>query len=525
MNATALEPSVLRGNGDLPYSLLIELTVTDAEVIAELCMKCEGRERDDYALSALRLGVLALKQARGQVDAQALKREGELLLKDVAQALVEHRTYLDGTLSKTLQDYFDPTSGRFNERLERLLKKDGELESLLARKVTAADSELSRALAAHFGKDSPIFRLLSPNEAEGVLAALRNCVNLELKSQRDTVLREFSLDNKEGALSRLAGQLCDSNGKLQGNLQEKIDGLLKQFSFDDEQSALSRMSRAVADTNRAISSHLTLDDEKSALSRLKRELFGMIKEQSEAAQKFQEDVRVTLQRLEVRKTERAASTTHGLDFESNVFGVVSSEAQRLGDVASHVASHVGLISGCKIGDIVVELGPESTSPGAKIVVEAKEKKVYTLAEARAEIEKGRDNRAADAGLFVFSKKSAPLGLEPLTRYGQDVFVVWDAEDTASDLQLKLGLSVARALCIHKASKRVSESADFEEMDRALLEIGKQIDELDKIRRWAETIQNNSKEILERVRISSKKLRDQIDTLTQRLSDLRHLAAT
>ena len=102
MDAAVANGELVESNGDIPYSLFLELNVTDAEVIAELCQRVEGRERDDYALSALRLGVLALKQARGQVDAQALKREGELLLKDVAQALTEHRTHLDGTLSKAL---------------------------------------------------------------------------------------------------------------------------------------------------------------------------------------------------------------------------------------------------------------------------------------------------------------------------------------------------------------------------------------------------------------------------------------
>ncbi len=524
MNATVPESQVVNGNGDLPYSLLLELTVSDPEVIAEICLKCEGRERDDYVLSALRLGVLALKQARGQVDAQALKREGELLFKDVAQALSDHRTHLDRTLGETLKNYFDPTSGRFNERLERLLKKDGELETLLARKVTAADSEMSRALAAHIGESSPIFRLLSPNEGEGVLAALRKCVNSELEAQRTAVLREFSLDNESGALARLAGKLTDSNGKLQDNLQAKIDSLLKQFSFDDNDSALSKMSRTVETTNRAISSHLTLDDEKSALSRLKRELFGVLKDQSDAAAKFQEDVRLTLERIEVRRSERAVSTTHGIDFESKVVALVQSEAQRVGDVATHVANATGQISGCKIGDVVNELGPETSAPGARVVVEAKEKKVYTLAEARAEMAKARDNRAADAGLFVFSKKTAPTGLEPIARYGQDVIVIWDAEDPATDLCLKLGLSVARALCIHKAGKRAGESADVQEMDKALLEINKQIEELDEVRKSAESIQSSSNKILDRVRISTGKLRRQVETLTDRLTDLKQVLA-
>ena len=184
----------------LPYSLPLELTVTDPEVVAELFAKQEGRERDEYALGALRLGVLALKQARGQIDANTLKREGEHLLGNVQLALSEHRTNLDRTLVGTLKDYFDPKDGRFNERVERLLKKDGELETLLSRKVTAADSEMCRALGALVGKDSPLVRLLSPDESNEFLKALHLAVSKELEGQRTQVLREFSLDNKEGAV-------------------------------------------------------------------------------------------------------------------------------------------------------------------------------------------------------------------------------------------------------------------------------------------------------------------------------------
>src|SRR5262245_3237415 len=257
MDAAASLEADVNGNGSLPYSLLLELNVTDQELIRELCAQSEGRARDDYALSALRLGVLALKQARGQVDGQTLRREGELLLTNVAHALEAHQTKLDGTLTKTLREYFDPQGGRFNERVDRLLKKDGDLEAFLSRKITAADSEMSRSLMQHIGQGSPIFRLLSPNESEGLLASLRICIEGQLKQQRDSVLKEFSLDTKESALSRLVGQLKDSNGELQRDLKDRIGDLVKQFSFDDEQSALSRMAKTVG----AISNHLTLDDE------------------------------------------------------------------------------------------------------------------------------------------------------------------------------------------------------------------------------------------------------------------------
>ena len=97
MHATATdhEPDTL------PYSLLLELTVTDPERVADLIARQNGRDRDDYALGALR-------QARGQIDANALKREGERLLIDAQLALSGHRTHLSYSRRASR---FDPTAG------------------------------------------------------------------------------------------------------------------------------------------------------------------------------------------------------------------------------------------------------------------------------------------------------------------------------------------------------------------------------------------------------------------------------
>ena len=80
----------------------------------------------------------------------------------------------------------------------------------------------------------------------------------------------------------------------------------------------------------------------------------------------------------------------------------------------------GLIKNRKVGDCVIELGPESVAPGARIVIEAKEEANWTLAKAREEIELARKNRDARIGLFVLSRQSAGEGFEEVGRYGDDV---------------------------------------------------------------------------------------------------------
>jgi hypothetical protein len=72
MNASPLPAN----ENSLPIRL--ELVVTDAEVTRELSLRPEGRDRDEYARQALRLGVLALRQAAGALDAQTITREAIL---------------------------------------------------------------------------------------------------------------------------------------------------------------------------------------------------------------------------------------------------------------------------------------------------------------------------------------------------------------------------------------------------------------------------------------------------------------
>src|SRR5205085_1810673 len=110
--------------------------------------------------------LVALKQARGQLDGDTIKQEGERLLAALDGKLSQHSRGLNDQLSGVLKDYFDPESGRFQERIQRLVKKDGELEAVLRRQVGDHDSELCKTLTAHFGTDSRLMKLLSPTESE-----------------------------------------------------------------------------------------------------------------------------------------------------------------------------------------------------------------------------------------------------------------------------------------------------------------------------------------------------------------------
>ena len=459
-----------RSADDLPLSLPLEIVVNEAETIAELCRFPDGPLRDEFARQALRIGVMALRQARGQIDAEVVRREGDRLLMLMQQQLEEHSRGVNDRTASTLKEYFDPQSGRFQERVDRLVRRDGELELLLRRQLGDDDSELAKTLATHFGKDSELLKWLNPDQSQGLLGAFRAALEEQLAAQRDAVLKQFSLDHKEGALARFIHELNSRQGELTEQLQGQIESVVKEFSLDEENSALSRLvanvdraqrmitrefsldedasalsrlKRLLEQTNSAIEGHLSLDEENSALARLKRELLGLMESHRDQNQKFQEEVKLALQTMIARKQEAARSTRHGVDFEAAVLELLCAEAQKSGDILTMTGNIVGRIKNCKKGDGTLELGPESVAPGARIVIEAKEDAGYQLKKACEEIEEARKNRDAVIGVFIFSRKTAPAALESVFRVGDDVFVVWDMEEPASDLYLKLGISLAR----------------------------------------------------------------------------------
>ena len=510
------------GSPSLPYSLQLDLIVQDEDTISELVKYAEGSERDQFALKALRIGVLALRQARGEIDAERVRRESDRLMDGLKQSLEQHAGRINESVAQVLKEYFDPQSGRFQERVERLVRQDGELESVLKRNIGTNDSELAKTLAAHFGETSPLMKVLSPDQSQGLLANLQKLVEQQLTAQREQVLKQFSLDNKQSALSRFIGELTERQGELTEELHEKIDEVVKEFSLDDDTSALSRLVRNVDQAQRTITREFSLDEEASALSRLRRELTGLLEKQDEKARKFQEEVLSTLKSMSARKEESERSTRHGLVFEQAVCEMVQRAAQGAGDIATSTGNSVGLIRNCKVGDCVWELGPDNAAPGAKIVVEAKENATYDMQKARQEIEQARKNRGAQVGLFVFSQKTAPDGLDPIQRIGSDVFVVWDSEDVDSDLYLRVALTLAKALCVRSGRHSTKAKADFKAIDSAILEVEKRTGKLEQISTWAETIHRNADKIIGEARKMRLAIERQIDILTEKMDELKQL---
>lgn len=174
--------------------LKLSLFVQDPEVLAEL-QKLPEELRERFALQALRIGVLALRQASGQVDAEAIKKAGEGVVRE----------------------------------LERVVSEDirGEFEKALREYLKQQDETLRKNLGQHMGAESPIFRALSPTDAAGVQQQLKASMDRLLEERQQKILEQFSLDNGASALSRLVQRVQQTNRELHEQLTGTIDKAAK----------------------------------------------------------------------------------------------------------------------------------------------------------------------------------------------------------------------------------------------------------------------------------------------------------
>ena len=456
-------------------SIATYVIITDPETVAAVSESPEGTERDNFITSCLRIGVLALRQARGTVDERAVKHAGERLIDQIG-----------GTLSK----YFDAKDGLFEHRITALTSDGGALATLIHAQIAEAQRQ---------------YEAMPPALREVMLAT------------GDAIAAQFSLDDPTSALSRLVRDLTASHGSLTGELGVRMETMLGEFSLDKPDSALSRLVGRVDDAQRGITSQFSLDDPASALSRMSIGIDGRLNSIVQAQNSFQLEVFTLLSGLTAKKEAEARSTTHGIIFEETVGNMLRSQVESAGDILDACGNTTGVIRASKVGDFVLTLGADSAAAGARIVIEAKESASYSISSTIAEGDEACRNRAADICLFIHSARTAPMQ-DTLRRYGNTVVVRWDAN--GDDLALRAGYLVAKALSVRAGIKQGNEAESFAIIDKSIEVIRKQIDGFSEINTSAETITSAAGKVLNRARIMRGELEKHIELLATALATIR-----
>ena len=504
---------------------IVTFGITDPEVLLALGEYADGAERTQFLTTALKVGVMALRAARGTLDSDTMRNEGDRLLTELASRLNTWRAGLEERVTGSLSRYFDPKDGLFMERVDRLTRSDGELSAVMRQQVVDAQGHLTRTFDTFIGENSQLVRLLDPSGDNHLVDVLKQTLDAVVTTQNTTMARHFSLDHKDGALCRFLAELTAKHGDIHGALTRDMKAVVAEFSLDEEDSALSRLVARVEASQQRVADELSLDQEDSALQRLARMLTehqrSMMRNQHELAGKLD----TVLASVAVRRDESAKSTRHGVEFEEALGDHLRQEADAAGDVLQDAGTTTGLVTHCKVGDYVLTIGPEKLAAGARIVVEAKEHGGYDLARTLEEADLARRNRQATVCVFVHSTKTAPPSIPVFARYGHDLVVRWDADDDANDVYLKAALMVASALSVRASTHGKVDAASFAKIDRAVERMRKAIEGFDEINTSATTAKRAAERILERTRITQETLVEQIACICAEFTKLRESAAT
>jgi hypothetical protein len=503
---------------------IVTFAVSDPEVLLALSEYQDGAAKTNFLVTSLKVGVLALKAARGTLDSDTLRREGDRVMEELGARLNTWRSKFEERVSGSLAHYFDPQAGTFIDRVNRLTCDDGELASVVRRQVVEAQGTLSKVFEQFVGENSQLLRMLDPAGDNQLVQTLRATLDVAVQQQNEAILAQFSLDNKSGALVRLLGELTAKHGDLNQALSRDMAALVAEFSLDKEDSALSRLVSRVESAQSSLTAELSLDNENSALQRLHR-MFQehqntMLRQHLELANRLD----AAIQSMNTRRDEAAKSTRHGVEFEETLGDHLRELVRASGDVFQETGSTTGVRPNCKVGDYVITVGPEKIAAGARIVIEAKESASYDLVASLDEAELARNNRQAEICVFVHSTRTAPAGIPTFQRFGRDLVVRWNPDDDENDVWLEAALMVATALSVKAVSHNKDDAASFQKIDNAIERVRKALDGFEEVNTSANTIKNSAERILNRARIMQEALSTQVQAVVDEIIKVKVSAA-
>lgn len=472
-------------------------------------------QRTSLALDGWTIGLRAVLSAHRLAEESRLENIGDALVADIDQRLRAHMDQQQTALGEALRRYFDPRDGQVTQRLESFLKDDGELSRTLATYLAPESGALAKTLAREVGAASPLLRKLSPTDAEGVVCLIQRHMESALQQNRAELSRALDPLAPEGAMARLLGELRREVSEAEKDQAEMLAHIMKALDANDQTSLFSRMYAESRRASQTILESMNAERPGSLIATinasLRTALDGHRKQQAEALEAFAErqrrmeqSIQEAVTRLETRRTAEANTPRCGVDFEEALVRFTNGALRGGPYVVDAVGSRAGAQPRCRIGDLVVTFSADSPYAGSKLVIEAKHDRSYSVSQALGELESARRNRSAAVGLFVFATSHAPAGFAGVRRYGEDILVAWDPEDSATDPYLEMAIELGLALAAR--GKRVGEEGDLAALATVESRVLSEIERHEKIQKLADRIRRDAEDIAKELDISDKKLR-------------------
>jgi len=118
-----------------------------------------------------------------------------------------------------------------------------------------------------------------------------------------------------------------------------------------------------------------------------------------------------------------------------------------------------------------------------------------------------------------STKRHELSGKRISRWGEDILVVWDAGDPSSDIYFKAAISLARLILVQDRATQERTTADVTAMESAIATLFRDVALLDDILRMANTVKSSGENITTKATSLKKKIEAQLDVLREHVSVL------
>src|SRR5229473_6399967 len=188
----------------------LDLEVRDAIVIKYLSTFDEFT-RGDKALEALRVGVIAIQSASPTLDTRVVEEK----FREVEHSIEESITSFQNDARTRLEEYFKADSGSVPRLLETAFGDGGTVTQLLNQYFGADGGRVSRLLQEQLGPSSQFVKSLDPQNKESVISRIEAVVKSHLEQKTNEIVRQFSLDQADSALSRLKLVFTERIGEVQ----------------------------------------------------------------------------------------------------------------------------------------------------------------------------------------------------------------------------------------------------------------------------------------------------------------------
>jgi hypothetical protein len=487
----------------------IEATVTDRrpDVVTTLVPMNEA-QRQGFVSDAWTIGVRAIMNAHRNAEEARLADVGKSILEDVDRELEAYVVRQQEVMVQMLKRYFDPKDGQVAVRIEGFIKDGGELARTMEKYLSPEHGALARTLAKELGENSPLLKKLSPTDNEGIVHVLEGRIRQALEQNQLAVTKALDPLAQDGAVARFLTTLRKDMEKADNDRSKQLTLVTKALDANDESSLLSRLMRETQSARVAFVRAMNPDEPGSPLAVLKTSLTALLdkhaKSQAEAMiaieerqQKLDQYIRDSVARLEERRRGDARSARGGTNFEELALRFIHRAVQGAHVVADSSGGSVGARPGCKVGDQVLRFSGESIYAGASLVVEVKHDASYSVSKALAELEVARSNRGAQVGLFVMARSHAPSGFPEMARYGNDILVVWDAEDEGTDPYLHAGVILGLALASRQ--QRPVDEGDVKALADVEHRIHQELARHERMKKLAERIRKDAEDLGDELR--------------------------